>query len=72
MGVTHEPPHTLVMKKGGWRIAEESCVVLINKDGEEEARRVSGKERRVIGAKRTGSILYGQAGDPDGKNCAMM
>ena len=62
------------MKKGGWTVGDENTTTLINKDKDEEANRYSRKEKGVSGsirAQRAGQ-LYGQAGDPNNQNCAIM
>ncbi len=57
------------MKKGGWVIGEESSTTLVNKDGEEEARRENKEERRLTGS--VGS--FGAAASPArDKNCILM
>jgi len=66
----HNPPHNYVMKKGGWAIGDESATTLVNKDGEEEARRENKEERRL-----TGTVsAYGAGASPAGrdKNCVLM
>merc|ERR1711894_623634 len=44
----HSPPTTLVMKKGGWVIGAQNKTVLTNKDGAEEAVRLSREAHRQI------------------------
>merc|ERR550539_712317 len=44
----HSPPTTLVMKKGGWTVGSHNRTVLVNKDGNEEAVRLSREERRQV------------------------
>jgi lamin B len=63
----HSPPSTLVMKKGGWAIGSQNKTVLINKDGNEEACRVSREERRRVTRRGIRSIR----GQED-KSCAIM
>jgi hypothetical protein len=58
------------MKKGGWAIGDESATTLVNKDGEEEARREN-KEERLL----TGSVsAYGTGASAAGreKSCVLM
>jgi len=66
----HSPPTTLVMKKGGWTVGSHNRTVLVNKDGNEEAVRLSREERRQVGTYRrgVGSVRQGQ----DDKSCAIM
>ena len=72
----HEPPSNLVMKKGGWTIGEENATVLVNKAGEEEATRLSKKEKAITGSirKARAAHMYSQNGalEGDEKNCAIM
>ena len=58
------------MKKGGWAVGTQNKTVLLNKDGTEEAVRLSREERRQVGTYRrgVGSIRRGQ----DDKSCAIM
>jgi len=57
------------MKKGGWLIGEESSTFLVNKEGEEEARRENKQERRLSGTISS----YGTAASPGrDKNCVVM
>ena len=48
----HEPPLSLVMKRGGWEIGDENVTTVKNKEGKEEAVRNSKKERSLSGSKR--------------------
>ena len=58
------------MKKGGWAVGTQNKTVLVNKDGNEEAVRLSREERRQIGTYRrgVGSVRPGQ----EDKSCAIM
>ena len=57
------------MKKGGWVIGPQNKTVLVNKDGAEEACRLSREQRRQLGTYRRGTgFLRGQ----DDKSCAIM
>jgi hypothetical protein len=58
------------MKKGGWVVGTQNKTVLVNKDGNEEAVRLSREERRQIGTYRrgTGSVQRRQ----EDKSCAIM
>ena len=58
------------MKKGGWTVGSHNRTVLVNKDGNEEAVRLSREERRQVGTYRrgVGSVRQGQ----DDKSCAIM
>jgi len=66
----HSPPTTLVMKKGGWVVGSQNKTVLVNKDGNEEAVRLSREERRQVGTYRrgVGTVRQGQ----EDKSCAIM
>jgi len=74
-GETHNPPNTLVMKKGGWVISAENVTKLINKEGEEEATRTSKEQKRQGSLYRSGVFSPGTV-DPDdpnnSKSCAIM
>jgi len=74
-GETHNPPNTLVMKKGGWVISAENVTKLINKEGEEEATRTSKEQKRQGSLYRSGVFSPGSV-DPDdpnnSKSCAIM
>jgi len=74
-GETHNPPNTLVMKKGGWVISGENVTKLINKEGEEEATRTSWEQKRQGSLYRSGVFSPGTV-DPDdpnnSKSCAIM
>merc|ERR1719414_217989 len=65
----HAPPTTLVMKKGGWVIGSQNKTVLTNKEGVEEAVRLSREERRQVGTYRRGT---GSVRSHDEKSCAIM
>merc|ERR1719322_173929 len=65
----HAPPTTLVMKKGGWVIGSQNKTVLTNKEGVEEAVRLSREERRQVGTYRRGT---GSVRSQDEKSCAIM
>jgi len=65
----HAPPTTLVMKKGGWVIGSQNKTVLTNKEGVEEAVRLSREERRQVGTYRRG---IGSVRSQDEKSCAIM
>jgi len=67
----HSPPTTLIMKKGGWVIGSMNKTVLTNKDGTEEALRLSKEERKSSGSYRSG---YGSARavPEDEKSCILM
>jgi len=54
----HSPPSTLIMKKGGWVVGSMNKTVLLNKEGNEEAVRLSREERKSSGSYRSG---YGTA-----------
>lgn len=66
----HSPPTSLVMKKGGWVIGAQNKTVLANKDGEEEACRVSREERRSSSIYRSGYVTS-KPGQAD-KSCVVM
>jgi len=66
----HSPPSSLVMKKGGWVIGAQNRTVLTNKEGEEEACRVSKEERRSSSIYRSGYVTS-QPGQAD-KSCIVM
>jgi len=74
-GETHNPPNSLVMKKGGWVISGENVTKLINKEGEEEATRTSWEQKRQGSLYRSGVFSPGTV-DPDdpnnSKSCAIM
>ena len=57
------------MKKGGWVIGSQNKTVLTNKEGVEEAVRLSREERRQVGTYRRGS---GSVRSHDEKSCAIM
>ena len=65
----HAPPTTLIMKKGGWVIGSTNKTVLTNKDGTEEACRLSREQRRV----ESGYLSrYGSVRAEDSKSCVVM
>jgi len=74
-GEEHNPPNTLVMKKGGWVISGENVTKLMNKEGEEEATRTSWEQKRQGSLYRSGVFSPGST-DPDdpnnSKSCAIM
>jgi len=47
------------MKKGGWEIGNENATTIVNKDGEEEAERLSGSTSAQSGATsaQSGTLL---------------
>merc|ERR1711974_565852 len=49
----HSPPSTLIMKKGGWVVGSMNKTVLLNKEGNEEAVRLSKEERKSSGSYRS-------------------
>ena len=57
------------MKKGGWVIGAQNKTVLTNKDGAEEAVRLSREERRQVGTYRRG---IGSIRSQEEKSCAIM
>jgi len=62
----------MVMKKGGWAIGSVNKTVLVNKDGEEEACRLSREEHRLSGSFLSGSgTVRSQPGAGD-KSCSIM
>jgi len=63
----HAPPSTLVMKKGGWAVGSQNKTVLVNKDGAEEATRMSREERRQTGSYRRGTLSQGE----NNKSCSI-
>merc|ERR1719167_771538 len=65
----HSPPTTLVMKKGGWVIGAQNKTVLTNKEGTEEAVRLSREERRQVGKYHRG---IGSVRSQEDKSCAIM
>jgi len=67
----HTPPSSLLMKKGGWVIGSANKTVLTNKEGEEEACRLSREERRSTSRYGSGyqSVRPGQA---DKQSCIVM
>merc|ERR1719322_540051 len=65
----HSPPTTLVMKKGGWVIGAQNKTVLTNKEGTEEAVRLSREERRQVGKYHRG---VGSVRSQEDKSCAIM
>ena len=71
----HNPPNTLVMKKGGWVISGKNVTKLMNIEGEEEATRTSWEQKRQGSLYRSGVFSPGSA-DPDdpnnSKSCAIM
>jgi len=74
-GEEHNPPNTLVMKKGGWVISGENVTKLMNKDGEEEATRTSWEQKRQGSLYRSGVFSPGSVDldDPNNsKSCAIM
>ena len=48
----HSPPSTLIMKKGGWVVGSMNKTILLNKEGNEEAVRLSREERKSSGSYR--------------------
>lgn len=68
----HNPPNSLVMKKGGWNIGAESKTVLVNKDGEEEACRIVREEKSLSGSYSTAlRNVRSEPGAAD-KSCLIM
>ena len=71
----HNPPNTLVMKKGGWVISGENVTKLLNKEGEDESTRTSFEQKRTGSLYRSGVFSPGTV-DPDdpnnSKSCAIM
>ena len=71
----HNPPNTLVMKKGGWVISGENVTKLLNKEGEDESVRTSFEQKRTGSLYRSGVFSPGTV-DPDdpnnSKSCAIM
>jgi len=66
----HSPPTSLIMKKGGWVIGSTNRTVLTNKEGLEEACRLSREERRTSSLYRSG---YGYTSTkPGDKSCVVM
>jgi hypothetical protein len=60
------------MKKGGWKIGTESKTVLVNKEGEEEACRITREERSTSSSYSSGSgVLRSEPGAAD-KSCFIM
>jgi len=74
-GEAHNPPNTLVMKKGGWAISGENVTKLLNKEGEDESIRTSFEQKRTGSLYRSGVFSPGTV-DPDdpnnSKSCAIM
>ena len=73
----HSPPNNMVMKKGGWVIGSANKTVLVNKDGEEEACRLSREEHRISGSFLSGhgnvrSRTLSQSGAAGDKSCSIM
>ena len=74
-GEEHNPPNTLVMKKGGWVISGKNVTKLMNKEDEEEATRTSWEQKRQGSLYRSGVFSPGSADldDPNNsKSCAIM
>jgi len=68
----HSPPTSLLMKKGGWVIGSANKTILTNKDGEEEACRLSREERRSVSRYGSGYQSVRQAGQADRQSCIVM
>jgi len=64
----HSPPTSLIMKKGGWVIGSANKTILTNKEGTEEACRLSREESRSSSFYRSG---YATA-KPQDKSCVVM
>jgi len=64
----HSPPTSLIMKKGGWVIGAANKTVLTNKEGTEEACRLSKEEFRSSSLYRSGYVTS----KPQDKSCVVM
>jgi hypothetical protein len=62
----------MVMKKGSWMIGAENKTVLVNKEGEEEACRISREEHALSGSYLSGSGTLRSGTAAVDKSCLVM